>query len=261
MLETTRARPEAEAPTPPGELRAMLLIARRGATESLRDRMTLLMSLFFALAFPVFMVLLAIRPAATSAAGDGQGGVLGSLLAVYLLMVGLLPGSAAVGIAAGQFAGEKEQGSLTPLLASPASNLAIFGGKVLGAVLPAILFSIVAEGAYLGTLAISVGAGTLRLLPPALSLAMLALVPAVALFAATVASLISSRVRTFNAAQQLGGLVLLPVWGALFGLAFKLTDWGPGALVAAVVGLLAADVALALLAAATWRREEVLAQR
>lgn len=58
--------------------------------------------------------------------------------------------------------------------------------------------------------------------------------------------------RTFNAAQQLGGLVLLPLWGALFSLAFKLGEWGPGALAAAVAGLLAA---------ATWRREEVLGQR
>ena len=261
MMETTGARPGAEAPAAPGDLRSLLLIARRSMTEARRGRTTLLMSLVFALVFPVSMVLLAIRPSVVRGAEGGQGGALGTVMAIYLLMVGLLPSSAAVGIAAGQFAGEKEQGSLAPLLASPASNIAIFGGKVLGAVLPAIVFSIVAEVAYLGALAATAGASGLRLLPLALSLAMLALVPAVALFAATVASLISSRVRTFNAAQQLGGLVLLPLWGALFSLAFKLGEWGPGALAAAVVGLLAADVALALLAAATWRREEVLGQR
>jgi ABC-2 type transport system permease protein len=213
------------------------------------------------LVFPIFMVVTVIRPLALGAAGDGQAETLARVLTFYLLVVGLLPSSAAVGIAAGQFAGEKEQGSLTPLLASPASNLAIFGGKTLGAIIPAILFSVIAEAAYVIGLATVVGLAPLRLVSPSLAVAMLALVPAAALFAASVASLISSRVRTYNNAQQLAGLVLLPFWGALFGLAFKLPDWGPWALVAAVVVLLAIDVALTLLAAATWRREEALAQR
>jgi ABC-2 type transport system permease protein len=90
---------------------------------------------------------------------------------------------------------------------------------------------------------------------------MLALVPAVALFAAVVASLISSRVRTFNAAQNMSGLVLLPIMFAFFALAAKMQDWGPLALFAGVAAILVADVALVILSAATWRREEVLAKR
>nr|MBF6590187.1 ABC transporter permease subunit [Ktedonobacterales bacterium] len=174
---------------------------------------------------------------------------------------GLLPSSAAVGIAAGQFAGEKEQGSLTPLLAAPASNVTIFGGKVLGAVLPAILFSVVACVGYLGEIALAVGRDTLRLLPTALTVALALLVPAYAVFAAAVSSLISSRVRTFNTAQQIGGLAILPVMFALFGLAFKMQSWGPGAMFAAVVGVVIADVVLITVSAATWRREEVLARQ
>jgi hypothetical protein len=87
------------------------------------------------------------------------------------------------------------------------------------------------------------------------------LVPAVTCFAAVVASLISSRVRTFNAAQQLGGLVLAPVWGAVLMLATRLQDWGSLALFGVVAILLLLDVGLTALAAATWRREEVLARR
>ena len=244
-----------------GDLRPMLLIAPRRAIEALRDRMTLVMSLLFALVFPIFMVVTVIRPLALSAGADGQEEMLARVLTLYLLIVGVVPSTAATGIAAGQFVGEKEQGSLTPLLASPASNLAIFGGKTLAAIIPAILFSVVAEAAYVAGLVAVVGVAPLRLISPSLAVAMLALVPAAALFAASVASLISSRVRTYNAAQQLAGLALLPFWGALFALAFKLPDWGPWALVAAVVILLAIDVALTLLAAATWRREEALAQR
>jgi ABC-type Na+ efflux pump permease subunit len=241
-------------------LRAALLIARRGAIEALRDRTTVLMSLLFAIVFPLAIVWTSVRQVAGGDAAGGGASDLGRALASGLLIVGLLPSTAAVGVASGQFAGEQEQGNLAPLLASPASNLAIFGGKILGAIAPAILFSAVAIGGYLAGLA-AVGGDTLRQLPFAVSLTMAALVPAVALFAATVASLISSRVRTFNAAQQIGGLALLPLWGVLLGLAAKFGEWGAGALFGAVVGLLVADAALIALGAATWRREEVLARR
>jgi hypothetical protein len=105
------------------------------------------------------------------------------------------------------------------------------------------------------------GLAGLRLLPPPLSVAMVLLVPAMTCFAATVSSLISSRVRTYNAAQQLGGLVLMPVWAVFFTLAANLQTWGPAALVGVVLGLVLLDVALTVAAAATWRREEVLSQR
>jgi ABC-type Na+ efflux pump permease subunit len=248
--------PTSAAFAPPSDLRILLLIARRGALESLRDRMTLIMSLFFALAFPIFLLLTVLRPLAGSHDHSVEAG-----MAIYFLIIGLMPTTSAVGIASGQFAGEKEQGNLTPLLASPASNVAIYGGKVLSSIIPGILFSIVAECVYVGGLAVLVGADAVRLLPAALSFTMLALVPIVALFAATMASLISSRVRTFNTAQQVSGLVLLPLWAIVFGVAVKLQSWGVWALVALVVVLFIVDVILTIVSATTWRREEVLAQR
>ena len=252
------ARPT--VPGRPGDLRVTLLIARRAALESLRYRTTVVMSAFFALAVPILWVLLVIRPAAQHIP-DGQQGALGTLIAIYLLTVGLLPAGAASGVASVQFAGEKEQGSLTPLLASPASNRAIFGGKVLGAMLPAILYALIAEASYLIEIAIVVGPDKLLLLPGAPSAAMLALVLAFAFFAAALASLISSRVRTFNAAQNMASLVLLPIMFIFFALAVKMQDWGPLALFAGVAAILVADIALVVLSAATWRREEVLAKR
>jgi ABC-type Na+ efflux pump permease subunit len=131
----------------------------------------------------------------------------------------------------------------------------------LGAIIPGMLFSVVAEGVYLTGLVVTLGADKLRLLPPSLSLTMLALVPIVALFAATMASLVSSRVRTFNTAQQVSGLVLLPLWAVVFGVAVKLRTWGAWSLIALVLALLAIDIGLTIFAATTWRREEVLAKQ
>jgi hypothetical protein len=68
-------------------------------------------------------------------------------------------------------------------------------------------------------------------------------------------------VRTYNAAQQIAGILLIPLWGALFAGAFRLQEWGTLGLLLGVGGLVAVDLALIAAAARTWRREEVLSQR
>jgi ABC-type Na+ efflux pump permease subunit len=241
----------------PGDLTLTWLIARRAALEALRDRLTLLMSVFFAVILPLGLLVVAVTPLIGTPGLDTDL-TLGELLSIYLMLVGLTPAVSAVGIAAGQFAGEKERGVLTPLLASPASNVAIFGGKVLGAIIPPVMYSVVAEVVFVVGTAVLLGSSRLVLLANWSSVASLALIPGVICFAAIVASLISSRVRTFTAAQQIGGLVLMPVWGGVLGLSVKLQDWGPVALVGAIVGLLLVDLLLTVAAAATWSREEVL---
>lgn len=241
-------------PSPPSGLRVALLIARRAAIESVQDRTTAGLGIFFSFVLPLVLVLTNIRPQSSDDVRSGAA------LAGYLLLVGLLPTSAAVGSAAGQFAGEFEHGTLTPLLASPASNAAIFAGKVLGAVSPALLFAIVAETSYLVGLGLWID-GALGRLPVGLSLAMIALVLPVAVLAATTASLISSRVRTYNSAQQLSGFALLPIWAIVGVAAFAARDLGAWIMALVVLGMIAADVALLLFGASTWRREEVLARR
>lgn len=237
--------------------RAMLLIAQRGMLEALHDRMTVVGSGVFAIGLPILLLLTTVRSAASAAESDAG---LGIVLGVFLLIVAIPPTGSAVGVAAGQFAGELERGVLAPLLATPVSNLAIFGGKVLGSVVPALCFSLVAELTYLAGTVAMLGPAALRHIPLWLGPGMLALVPAVTVFAAAVGSLISSRVRTYNSAQQLASLAMLPLWGVLFGFAFPLVSMGSWALTLVVLVLLATDAGLILLAARSWRREEVLAE-
>lgn len=235
------------------------LIARRAAREALTDRLSLVLGLGIAVLGPVGLILLVIAPMAPSI-GTALDPEVGSAAAFDLLIVGLLPTVTAIGIASGEFAGEKERGLLTPLLASPASNLAIFGGKVLGAMIPPLVYSTLAQVVYLLGVDLVLGVPGVRLMPLPLTLAVVVLVPAVTCFAVTVSSLISSRVHTYNAAQQLGGLVLMPLWGVVFGLAANMQRWGPAGLVGIVSGLVLLDVVLTFAAGATWRREEVLSQ-
>ncbi len=240
----------------PGNAAALWLIARRAAVESLSDRLTRLMNILFALVAPVALVLLVIRPLSTL-----DPAFLASQLPFYLLVIGLMPAVGAVGIAAGQFAGERERGVLTPLLASPASNLAIFAGKVLGSILPPLVYSSIAVIIYVGGLAVVLGPASFAALPVSLSVAMVLLVPTVTCLAASVGTLVSSRVRTYNAAQQVAGILLIPLWAGLFALAFRLDTWGDAGLIVAVGGTLLLDIVLISVAARTWRREEVLSQR
>ncbi len=253
-----REAAEADLPgaRPPGDMAALWLIARRAAVESLNDRLTRLMNTLFALVAPVALVAFVIRPLSTLDAS-----FLASQLPFYLLVIGLMPAVGAVGIAAGQFAGERERGVLTPILASPASNLAIFGGKVLGSILPPLAYALIAVTVYLAGLAVVLGPSALATLPVGLSVAMVLLVPAVTCLAASVGTLVSSRVRTYNAAQQVAGILLIPMWAGLFALAFRLDAWGNAGLIVAVGGMVLLDAALIAAGARTWRREEVLSQR
>jgi ABC-type Na+ efflux pump permease subunit len=247
-------------PALPGDLPTAWLIAKRAAIESLRDRVTFGVSTLWVLVIPIALVLLAVRPEVEPvrrAPTDNPG----TLIAIYLLVVGLMPAGGSVGVASGLFAGERENGNLLPLLASPASNRAIFAGKVLGAVLPALLYAALAEGSYLIEVAALLGPSNLTLLPWPFALAMLILVPGDAVLGAAVASLVSSRVRTYQSAQLLASLALYPIMGGLFGLAIAMERWGALALVAVIVALFAIDGLLILFGAATWQREEVMARR
>jgi ABC-2 type transport system permease protein len=236
----------------PGDLHAIWLIAQRAALEALRDRMTLLMSVFFALLLPLGVLFFLVRPVVDA---DETAG---TVIAFYLLLVGLMPAVSAIGIAAGQFAGEKERGLLTPLLATPASNLAIFAGKVMGAVLPPLGYAAIGDTVFVIGAAMVLGVDRLRMVPLGVALSMLILVPGMTAFAATVASLVSSRVRTFNSAQQVTGFVLMPAWSVMLAIAIKIPGWGAAGLIGSIVGLMLIDGVLIYIGAATWRREEVL---
>jgi ABC-2 type transport system permease protein len=236
-------------------LPAIWLVARRQLVEALWTRSSLVM-FGVSLVINTFIVWSTIQPQSS----NGQHAI-GNTLAFLLLFVALLNSQPAVGIAAGVFAGDKERGCLLPLLATPASNTALLAGKVLGAVIPALLYTVAGIIIYLAEIALLFGPATLALMPPGLSLAVVVFIPALLIFAATVACLISSRVATFQSAQTYSSLITTGLWlifGALVFAAAFFTLWifVLGVLVAYVL-----DGLLIVLAARTWQREEVMAKQ
>jgi ABC-type transport system involved in multi-copper enzyme maturation permease subunit len=252
-IETIRHTSYAPLPT----LSTIWLIARRQMVEALWKRSSLVM-FGVSLVINTFVIWSTIQPQNQSLNGQHK---IGSTLAYLLLFIALLNAQPAVGIAAGVFAGDKERGCLLPLLATPASNTALMAGKVLGAVIPALLYTLAGILFYLIEVALLFGPATLALMPLALSLTVVAFIPALLIFAATVASLISSRVSTFQSAQTYSSLITTGLWiifGVLILIASLFSLW---IFVLAVLAIYILDRQLIILAARTWQREEVMAKQ
>jgi ABC-2 type transport system permease protein len=235
------------------------LIARRQMLEAIQDKSTLMMSGIF-LILQTVLVLISVGPALQDHTQAGLSKA-GFLMAFYLLFVGLMPATPAIGIASGVFAGDKERGCLTPLLVTPASNTAILAGKVLGAVLPALAYAVMGILVYFAEIVLLYGPATLALLPTGLSILIVLLIPGIVLFGTALASVISSRVRTFQSAQNFSSLILVVLWIGLFGLLFLQGILGLWAFAVAVVGVYMVAILFIVLSAVTWRREEVMARQ
>lgn len=165
------------------------------------------------------------------------------LLAPLFLLIPLMAASV---VSADSFAGEKERGTLEGLLFSPADVLTIFIGKVLAALLPAVMLSL-ATFALTGIVANVVGWPLMGHLffPNANWIPlMLLVIPALSLAGILVNVFVSARVATFQAAYQVGGLVVLPIIALVVGqvTGVLLLDFGIvlaiGLLLAVIDGLL-----------------------
>lgn len=169
--------------------------------------------------------------------------VLSYLMAPMFLVLPLMVASV---IAADSFAGEKERKTLEALLYTPTRDVELFGAKLLVAMVPAVavswcglaLYSVVADVVaypYLHRL----------LLPDALWLVLVLWVaPAVAGLGLGITILVSARVRSFQEAYQIGGVVVLPIIAVVAGQAAGVVYLD--AVAALLVGgvLFAVDVAL-----------------
>lgn len=130
---------------------------------------------------------------------------------LFLIMPLFIP----ILISSASVAGEKERRTLEPLLASPATAVEIVAGKSLAALTPAVLISL---GAFvLFCVGVDLAAWPLTrelILPNGMWLfGVLVVAPLFAFLGNGVAILVSARVGDSRMAQQISGLVSLPVLG------------------------------------------------
>jgi ABC-2 type transport system permease protein len=186
----------------------------------------------------------------------GQYFFVTEFLLLYMMMPLMIP----VTIAAYSIVGEKSTRTLEPLLATPITTVELLAGKGLAAALPAIgatwlSFAVFALGARL----LGISAGLLaKLTDPMWLTAIFVVGPLLAVGSVSMAVMISSRVNEPRVAEQLSGLVVLPLLGLFFGQVSGLILLNTTLVVWMAVGLLALDVVLLAFAVQLFQRESIL---
>lgn len=180
------------------------------------------------------------------------------LFAAFFLII---PTMMATILAANSFAGEKERHTLEGLLYTPASDSELVLGKMLGAVVPSVVFSWICFAIY--TVLVNVFGNPLvgGFFFPTLNwwVLMVLLVPAVAVFVTAGAVWVSARVSSYQAANSIAGFAVLPVLLLVVGQISGVMLAGPGLFATIGAVLVVLDVLGLRWIIATFDREKMVA--
>ena len=174
---------------------------------------------------------------------------------IFILLSMIVPST----IAAYSIIGEKSSHTLEPLLATPVRRWQLLAGKILAALLPAVLLTWVSGGLFIAELAIFTDANVVsHVVTQGWLILFIAGTPLLGLIAVSVMTAISSRVNDTRTAQQLSVWAVIPIIGIVLGELsgqFELT-----VLVAVVACLILIPVAILLTwgAAQLFQRETIL---
>lgn len=184
--------------------------------------------------------------------------VLADWFVIYLVMPVFVP----ILISSHAVAGEKEKRTLEPLLASPVTPLELVIGKSLASLVPAVIICALAFALLcVGVDLVAWPKVHELVLPNQMWLfGVFVIAPLFAFFGNGVAVLISARVGDSRMAQQLAGLMVLPLMGLAAGQFGGWLTAGTGyyALIGAVVLVL--DVAIILAARRLFDRDRLMAR-
>jgi ABC-2 type transport system permease protein len=174
---------------------------------------------------------------------------------IFLLLSMIVPSI----IAAYSIIGEKTSHTLEPLLATPVQRWQLLAGKMLAALLPAVLVTWVSGGLFIAELAIVTDANVVsHVVTGGWLILFLAGTPLLGLIAVAIMTAISSRVNDTRTAQQLSVWAVVPIIGIILGELsgqFELT-----VLVAVIACLILITLAIFLTwgAAQLFQRETIL---
>lgn len=261
------------------------LIVQKELTQALRNRMTLFTLIFSTVTFILLPLgvayglspdgpfpalssrqvnagtLQSVSRAFPGLAGlDSRRQVLGLLLASMQSLFLIIPIMIPLIIAVYSVIGEKQTRSLEAVLATPISTGELLAGKCLAAALPGVASAWISYAVFV-LLAYPVTRGALFadvLLRPGWLLALLLLVPGASGLAVICGLIVSSRASDPQSAQQLAGVVVLPVVGLVVGQMAGVVQVSPLFVLIVALLLLAIDAALLAAAVRLFQRETIL---
>jgi ABC-2 type transport system permease protein len=162
-------------------------------------------------------------------------------------------------IAASSVIGEKQARTLEPLLVTPITTFELLGGKLLGALLPALVVTVVSLALYLVVVALTAASGVFGVLlgPRTIGVVFL-LGPLAAMVALQLAICVSSRVNDARTAQQLGVFVILPIPALLLGQIFGAVELTVPVILWISLALVLVNIGLMWFAIRLFDRETIL---
>jgi ABC-type Na+ efflux pump permease subunit len=182
--------------------------------------------------------------------------LINSEFTIFIIMAGLLP----TVIASYSFIGEKVERSLEPLLATPTTDGELLFGKCLAAFLPSIIATYIGAAIFIVFVdAWTYGKLGYLIMPNWGTAVILGLAaPLACMLSVELNVIISSRVSDIRSAQQLGGLVILPLVGIFLLGETGIVPIGVSYLLVISAILLIADLILLFVSRSTFRREDIL---
>jgi len=202
--------------------------------------------------------------ARADAAGLDQGQAAAYIMLLYLFapFFLIIPLMASSVIASDSFAGEKERKTTEALLATPITDSELLLGKIIVSFVPAMLITIFSFIVY-SAIADSMFVPIIHhiVLPNASWLLLVfALAPALTITGIGATVLISSKVKGFREAQQISGLLLLPILALVIAQLSGMLFFGPAVIIALTLAFLGADAVLFKIGTRIFRREELLSK-
>jgi ABC-2 type transport system permease protein len=223
------------------------VVMRRELRALLQDRRSVTMMFVFGLVVPIVVA-------------SGAIGSRGSPSVVLGVMTEVLvfPYIAGLQAALTAFIGERENGTLGPLLATPLANASIFAGKLLGsAYIPSLATSVVGLTAFIVFLH-GREADPLQIVSHATLIETIALALVAGLAMVVLGLLIGSKAKSVRGAQAITAVVVFPVIFGVQILAQVVLNHNAWVAWSLIVVLALAIIASVALSAHIWNREEAL---
>lgn len=234
-------------------LHPVMIIARREVRDQLRDWRIIFPILGLTVFFPFLMNFTASQM--LGFVNKYGAGIIGERLVPFLLMiVGFFPISVSLVIALESFVGEKERGSIEPLLNTPLKDWQLYLGKLLSSTVPPLVSSFLGMGVYLLGLVFS----GIPLPEPALLILVLFITTIQAVMMVAGAVVVSSQATSVRSANLLSSFIIIPVAFLIQGESLVMFWGNYTTLWWVVFGLALLTVLLIRVGLAHFQREELL---
>lgn len=209
-------------------------------------------------ALPLLFLILPLGSLVTIKA-DAPAGAIKALVGSQSLTMFLVPLILPSVIAAYALIGEREQGTLEPVLTTPIRHQELLLGKALAAVIPTVAVSYALFGAFVTVIRVAAAKPVVDLVwQPSQIVAIVLFAPLLAAFSIWVGLAISVRASDIRVAQQLSGLATLPMLGLIALYTFRVITPSVSLAAAGAALLAVIDTVAWRLVSAMFDRERLL---